>query len=127
MSSLERTVLDLFKIWVQGRLIWTGRETNANKMTRILPLFQGFVLAHADFFSEHYGYTHRGRAPGQLAPVYALFRDRILLQALTEIRNELMESMGQDTLPPLQYIMKRTARQNGVVTPRAVLGWETRN
>ena len=67
------------------------------------------------------------RANSQLAPIYALFRDRILLQALTEIRNELMESMGQDTLPTLQYVMKRTARQNGVATPRAVQGWETRN
>ena len=66
-------------------------------MLRILPLFQGFVLAHADFFAQEYAYVHRGAAPGQLSPVYSIFRDRILLVALAEIRTEFMESMGHDT------------------------------
>ena len=124
---MERIIIDLFKTWVRGKVTYTGRTKNANKMLRVLPLFQGFVRAHTEFFKEH-GYEHRGRAPGQLAPFYALFRDRVLLQALTELRDDLMRSMGQDTdLPPLRYIMKRTLRRDGVLTPRAVCGWEARN
>ena len=73
-------------------------------------------------------YVHRGASPGPLSPVYSIFRDRILLVALTEIRTEFMESMGHDTdsLEPLRYVMKRTTRTDGVTcSPRAVLGWES--
>ena len=97
-------------------------------MLRILPLFQGFVLAHADFFAQEYDYVHRGAAPGQLSPAYSIFRDRILLVALTEIRTDFMESMGHDTdaLETLEYVMKNTTRTDGLTcSPRAVLGWES--
>ena len=42
--------------------------------------------------------------------MYPLFRDRILLQALTEIRNEIAVKEGIDAanLPPLRYVMKRS-------------------
>ena len=63
-----------------------------------------------------------------MSPVYSIFRDRILIVALTEIRTEFMESMGHDTdsLEPLRYVMKRTTRTDGITcSPRAVLGWES--
>ena len=89
-------------------------------MIRILPLFQGFVRAHTDYFAQEYAYFHRGEAPGPLSPVYSIFRDRILLVALEEIRTEFMESMGHDTdaLETLRYVMKHTTRTNGTRTPR---------
>ena len=58
--------------------------------------------------------------------MYALFRDRILLQALTEIRAELAVKTGLDpvTLPPLRYVMKRSPRiRDGQPTPRAIFEW----
>ena len=97
-------------------------------MLRILPLFQGFVVAHADYFVQEYAYVHRGASPGPLSPVYSIFRDRILLIALTEIRTEFMQSMGHDTdsLEPLRYVMKRTTRTDRITCSlRAVLGWES--
>ena len=58
--------------------------------------------------------------------MYALFRDRILLQALTEIRNEIAVKEGIDpaNLPPLRYVMKRSPRvRDGQPTPRAICEW----
>ena len=58
--------------------------------------------------------------------MYPLFRDRILLQALTEIRNEIAVKEGIDPadLPPLRYVMKRTPRvRDGQPTPRAIYEW----
>ena len=125
---MDRELIELFKVWARDKVRYTGRTRNANKMLRILPLFQGFVLAHADFFVQEYAYVHRGEAPGPLSRVYAIFRDRILRVALTEIRTEFMESMGQDTdaLEPLRYVMKRTTRTDGITcSPHCVLGWES--
>ena len=124
---MDRDVIDLFKVWTRDRVLYTGRTKNANKMLRILPLFQGFVRAHTDYFAQEYAYFHRGEAPGPLSPVYSIFRDRILLVALEEIRTEFMESMGHDTdgLETLRYVMKHTTRTNGTRTPRAILGWES--
>jgi len=125
---MDREMIELFKVWARDKVHYTGRSKDANKMLRILPLFQGFVLAHADFFVQEYAYVHRGEAPGPLSSVYSIFRDRILIVALTEIRTEFMESMGQDTdsLEPLRYVMKRTTRTDGITcSPRCVLGWES--
>ena len=65
----------------------------------------------------------RGSTPGPLSPMYALFRDNILLKALTEIRAELAMELGVDpeNLTPLQYVMKKSPRiRDGLPTPRAV-------
>ena len=124
---MDREQIQLFKLWARDKVRYTGRTKNANKMLRILPLFQGFVLAHADFFAQEYDYVHRGASPGQLSPAYSIFRDRILLVALAEIRTEFMEYMGHDTdaLEPLRYVMKHTTRTDGLTcSPRGVLGWE---
>ena len=121
-----RELIELFKVWVKGKLHYTGRTRNANKMAKVLPLFRGFVSAHAKYFDEHYSYKHRGTGPGQLAKIYPVFRDRIVLVALCEIRVEFMESMGHtDELEPVCYVFKNTTRANGDATPRAILGWET--
>ena len=58
--------------------------------------------------------------------MYPLFRDRILLQALTEIRNEIAVKEGIDPadLPPLRYVMKRSPRvRDGQPTPHAICEW----
>ena len=51
-------------------------------MAKVLPLFRGFVSAHAKYFDEQYSYKHRGTDPGQLAKIYPVFRDRIVLAGL---------------------------------------------
>ena len=123
---VEREAIDLFKAWCRGKVRYSGRTKNANKMARILPLYQGFVCDTAEFWAIHYHYSMRGSKPGPLSPMYALFRDRILLQALTEIRAEIAVKTGVDpvNLPPLRYVMKRSPRvRDGQPTPRAIYEW----
>ena len=96
---------------------------------KILPLFQAFVRDTADFWAENYGFVHRGAKPGPLSVIYPLFRDHILLQALTEIRAEITRKEGGNPtdLPPLHYIMKKSPRiRDGQPTPRAICGWVVR-
>ena len=62
-TSLQNTTeiqeaIALFRIWMRGELIFTGRKQNANKCARILPLFQNFVDKHASFFVDKFAYTH---------------------------------------------------------------------
>lgn len=118
---VEREAIDLFKVWARGKIRYTGRTKNANKMARVLPLYQRFIRDTADFWALHYGYSMRGAKPGPLSPMYPLFRDRILLQALTELRNEMV---GEADLEPMRYILKHTPRvRDGQLTPRAIHGW----
>jgi hypothetical protein len=120
--EVEREAIDRFKDWVRGKIWYSGRSKNANKMARILPLYQGFVRDTAEFWAVHFGYSMRGAKPGPLSPMYPLFRDRILLQALTELRDEVKE--GVEDMQPLRYVMKRTPRlRDGQPTPRAIYGW----
>ena len=126
MESVEREAIDMFKVWCRGKIYYNGRMKNANKMARILPLYQGFVRDTAQFWKLHYHYSMRGAKPGPLSPMYPLFRDRILLQALTEIRNDIAVKEGIDRtmLPPLRYVMKRSPRiRDGQPTPRAICEW----
>jgi hypothetical protein len=81
-----------------------------------------------EFWAEHYNYSMRGSKPGPLSPMYALFRDNILLKALTEIRAERARTIGVDPedLPPLQYmyVMKRSPRiGDGLYQPRELSTW----
>ena len=111
----EREAIELFKAWSKGRLRYTGRGVNANKMAHILPLYQGFIRNHVDFWQSNFGYTFRGANPGPLSKTYPLFRDRILPQSLAEMRG------GE----PPKFVMKRTPRvRDGRATPRAISGWE---
>ena len=41
--------IDMFKVWVRGKIHYNGRLKNANKMARIQPLYQGFVRDTAEF------------------------------------------------------------------------------
>ena len=132
-SEHIQEAINLFKNWVEGRVRYTGRTKNANRMAKILPLFQGFVRDNAEFFRINFGYKWRGSNPGQLSPIYPLFRDHICLQALTKIRNDIAARMNCDpkmhvkinpsNLPPFRYVMKHTKRRDGQRTPRAIFEW----
>mgnify|MGYP006090461633 CR=1 FL=1 len=125
MDPILREAIELFKERSKDKLYFNGINKNANKMAHILPLFQGFVMDHADFWAINYGYRMRGDKPGPLSSIYPLFRDTILLQALIEMRAEVAEKCGVSPakLPPVEYVMKHTPRMNGAATPRAVQGW----
>ena len=126
MDPVLRQAIDLFKSWSKDKIYYNGINRNANKMARILPLFQGFVMDHADFWESHYGYKMRGDKPGPLSTIYPVFRDEILLPALTEMLADIAEKYGvsPEKLPPVQYIMKHTPRiHDGKATPRAIYGW----
>ncbi len=123
-----REAIDMFKVWSKGKLHWNGQSKNANKMAKILPLFQEFVRDHADFWRKHYGYSNRGAKPGQLSPIYPIFRDEILPKALKEIISEMAARLGVSQevvvhLTSVTYVMKHTKRMNGQPTPRAIYGW----
>ena len=115
MEAIERETIELLKSWCQGKIRYTGRSSNANKMAKVLPLYQAFVRDHQDFCASKFGYAFRGSNPGPLAKIYPLFRDRILPQSLAEMR---------DGEPP-KFVMKHTPRvRDGRATPRAISGWE---
>jgi hypothetical protein len=121
-----REAIDLFKAWSKKKIHFNGRSKNANKMARILPLFQGFVMENADFWAVNYGYKMRGDKPGPLSTIYPVFRDEILLQALTEMRADIAEKVdvSPEKLASVKYIMKHTPRiRDGQATPRAIYGW----
>ena len=124
-SMHTEEAIDLFKVWVSTRVRYTGICKNANKMSKILPLFQGFVRDRAEFFQTNFGYTWRGKKPGQLSPIYPLFRDHICLEGLTHIRNEMAAKFHVNPceMRPLRYIMKHTQRSDGQHTPRAICEW----
>ena len=102
-SSVEREAIYMFKVWVRGKIYYNGRLKNANKMARILPLYQGFVRDTAEFWRFHFHYSMRGEKPGPLSPMYPL---------------------DPADLPPLRYVMKRSPRvRDGQPTPRAICEW----
>ena len=123
---LTREAIDLFKAHVRKHklLKYTGRVKNANRLARILPLYQGFVLAHLPWFEEKMGYLQvKKRPPGQLAHIYPFFRDRVVLQALREVVAEEMR-VSVDRAPPMSFSYKKQRRQDGKAAPRSVVGWE---
>ena len=107
-------VISLFREWMRGKLVFTGRTKNANKLARILPLFQRFVDDHASFFVDNFNYIPHGKA-GQRGSIFALFRDDILPTAL---RMEHVRSDVEGDLSTNQSntrLMKRVRRNNRVV------------
>ena len=123
---LTREAIELFKDWLLNvKLIkYTGRVANANKLARILPLYQGFVMAHMQWFEEKMGYIQvKKRRPGQLAHIYPFFRDCVLLQALRELVAEKLE-LPVEKVPPMRFFFKKQRRRDGRVAPRSVIGWE---
>ena len=79
--EIEEAV-SLFRVWMRGKLVFTGRTKNANKCARILPLFQRFVDNYASFFVDKFAYAPTGKA-GQRGSIFALFRDEILPAAMS--------------------------------------------
>jgi len=122
-----REAIELFKAWMRDakRIKFTGRVKNANRLARILPLYQGFVLRHLPWFEANMGYvpTRKNRRPGQLAHIYPFFRDHVLLQALREILAEHLE-VSVDKVPPMRFSYKKQRRRDGRAAPRSVIGWE---
>ena len=120
--EIEEAV-SLFRVWMRGKLVFTGRTKNANKCARILPLFQRFVDNHASFFVDKFAYAPDGKA-GARGSVFALFRDDILPAAL---RMEHVRSDVEGDLSTNQShtrLMKRVRRNNGQVSARSIEGWE---
>ena len=79
-------------------------------------------MDNASFFEAKHRYKWRGEKPGPKSKLYPCFRDIILIQALTEIRDELavLNNIDPKDLPPIQYWMKHIPRKDGELTPRAV-------
>ena len=108
----------------QTRMIRFEGETTQNGSARILPLFQQFVLAHAELFKRVHHYTAPINAlPGQKGRVYAYFRDNVLRQALRELRAEDEGVSVEETEPIEFYYKENMALSNGEVAPRAIVGW----
>ena len=114
-------------------LVHTGKQTDANSLVRLMPVFISFVLANLGYFREAHGYTlRRNRTiPGQKAHIFALFRDAWFPQALREIR---AEDLGAplDDVEETQYLYKKnqTLSRHGqnmaIPCVSAVQGWQFR-
>ena len=127
-TSLQNTTeiqeaIALFRIWMRGELIFTGRKQNANKCARILPLFQNFVDKHASFFVDKFAYTPKGKA-GQRGCMFALFRDDILPAALQmeHVRNDIEDASA--AIQKQRRLIKRVRRNSGMTSVRCIEGWE---
>ena len=108
----------LFRVYMKSKIICTGRMKNANKLARILPLYQGFVEAHASFFVDNFAYEPVGKA-GQRGEMFALFRDEILPAALAA------EEPGGDSEGGVSRNARhvnRVKRNNGTARQRSIPG-----
>ena len=94
-------------------------------MAKVKQLFVGFVTEHKRFWEERFGYVMKGERPGQKAKIYCIFRDQILVPALNERLAELASDIGIDaeSVPSVAYILKKSVREDGNSSPRALLGW----
>ena len=87
-AGADRATIILLKAHLRraGRIRYTGRTHDANKLVHIMPLYTAFVCEHVDYFREMYGYKLRKNTPGQKAHIFGPFRDKWLPQALRELR-----------------------------------------
>ena len=116
--------IKLFRVYAQGKIVYTGRTLNSNTFARILPLYQGFVEENLSFFAEKFGYRPFENKPGGAkGAMFALFRHEILQPALAQlqVRNDL-DSMS--TLSGTTQHMKRDVKTNGQASARCIVGWE---
>jgi hypothetical protein len=123
---LTREAIDLFKAHLKKyKLVkYTGRIKNANRLARVLPLYQGFVLTHLKWFGEKMFYFQvKKRRPGQLSHIYPFFRDKVVLQALREMVADDI-GVSVDKVPPMSFAYKKQRRRDGNAAPRSVIGWE---
>ena len=107
-----------------GRIRYTGRTHDANKLVHIMPLYTAFVCEHVDYFREMYGYEQRRATPGQKGRIFAPFRDTWLPRALRELRAEL-SGVPVDKVDATAYLLKRNQRLNkNAPCMQAIVGWE---
>ena len=108
---------------MRGKLIFTGRTANANKCARILHVWQGFAADHPVFFAKFFNYKPKGKA-GQLGKMFALFRDQVLPQALRygHVRTDVESTLS--TMQDQTRHVKCGTRSDGLVSARAIEGWE---
>ena len=68
-AGADRATIILLKADLRraGRIRYTGRTHDANKLVHIMPLYIAFVCGHVDYFREMYGYELRRDSPGQKA------------------------------------------------------------
>ena len=110
---------------MRGRLVFTGRTSNANKCARILHVWQSFVAENQQFFIDTFNYTPKaGKSAGQLGKMFALFRDQVLPSALryAHVRSDVEVILS--TMQEQQRHVKRAARSDGQVRARSIEGWE---
>ena len=123
-TDLDRAI-SLFRKWMRGRLVFTGRTSNANKCARILHVWQSFVAENQQFFIDTFHYKPKpGKPAGQLGKMFALFRDQVLPSALryAHVRSDVEVILS--TMQEQQRHVKRAARSDGQVSARSIEGWE---
>jgi len=113
----------LFQVWAKSHMRYTGKTKNANRMARVLHIYQHFVRAHPIFWAVNFNYHLRARPPGQLAHIYSVFRDEVVLIGLRQLRAEQLD-LPIEEVPEVRYHYKRVLRADGQRSPRAVVGWE---
>jgi hypothetical protein len=118
-AGADRATIILLKADLRraGRIRYTGRTHDANKLVHIMPLYTAFVCGHVDYFREMYGYELRRDTPGQKAHIFGPFRDKWLPQALRELRAE-ENKVKVDDVEENQRLRKNVPCIQGVV------GWE---
>jgi hypothetical protein len=115
-----RAVIGLFKAWhsTAPMIKFTGRQGNAQKLARILPVFQAFVATNAARIRETCGYApEKDKNAGQKAEFYALFRDQVLPIALREIRADA-RGVTVESIPATSFLYKPDK------SIRCIVGWE---
>ena len=123
---LTREAIELFKDFMRKAkwIKYTGRVANANRLARVLPLYQGFVMTNLEWFKEKMFYEQvRRRRPGPLAHIYPFFRDKVVLQALRELAAEQLE-VSVEKVPAMRFFYKKQRRRDGRAAPRSIVGWE---
>ena len=122
-----KEAITLFREFLRGKIVYTGRTENANTFARILPLYQGFVVQNLSFFADKFGYRPFNNKPGGAkGAMFATFRDEILPPALAQlqVRSDL-DSMS--TLSDKTQHMKRDVKNSGQSSMRCIVGWEAVN
>ena len=122
-TALDETIV-LFRKWMRGRLVFTGRIENANKCARILHVWQSFVAENPEFLLQKFNYKPKiGKAAGQLGKMFALFRDQVLPAALKygHVRSDV-EATSLSTTQDRH--VKTATRADGKLSARSIQGWE---
>ena len=125
-AGADRATIILLKADLRraGRIRYTGRTHDANKLVHIMPLYTAFVCGHVDYFREMYGYELRRDTPGQKAHIFGPFRDKWLPQALRELRAE-ENKVKVDDVEETTYLYKKNQRlRKNVPCIQGVVGWE---